>query len=174
MDRSLFQTTWSHAPARAVIHCVGGAALALGLSALVSAGTFVSISFALTSVFGLLLLDWVVHRHGETFDPAAVFASFLGVSLLGRCLLSVFFIDTMAGPFAHPQVLWTLPNMLANAAFGLFIAVLAGALVGLTYRTALGTLRESTLKRGLRAAALVLPGLFFLNLLERVFHSMSF
>ncbi|TXD37212.1 hypothetical protein FRC98_10795 [Lujinxingia vulgaris] len=172
MLRTFLKNAWSHAPARAVILCFSGLLGGLGLSMLWNAGEFGSMSFALSTAFALLWGDWCIHRDRHNFDPAAVFASFIATSYVALWVLRTFFIGPQAGPFATE--LWTVPNMLANAAFGIFAFLGAGAVGGLTYRAALATWQEAPLRRGMSAVAMIVPGLFFLHLFENVARNMSF
>ena len=172
MFRTFLENAWSHAPTRAVMLCFGGLLGGLGLSTLWNAGEFSSLSFGLSATFALLWGDWFLRRDRHNVDPAAVFASFVATSYVALWMLRTFFIGPEAGPFATE--LWTVPNMLANAAFGIFTFLAVGSVAGLTYRAALATCQKAPLRRGMSAAAMIVPGLFFLHLFESVARNMSF
>lgn len=172
MLRDFLKRAWSHAPNRAVILSFAGLFAGLGLSSHWGLGEVTSLSCGLLTAFTLLWIDWCVHRARVNFDPAAVFASFVATSYVAYSILHIFFIDAHAGPFARDS--WTVPNLLANAAFGIYAFLALGAIVGLTYRAALATLKEAPARRGVIAAAMVLPVLFFMALLENVLRGMTF
>ncbi|RDV37111.1 hypothetical protein DV096_16520 [Bradymonadaceae bacterium TMQ3] len=172
MLRNFLLNAWSHAPARAVMLCFGGLLGGLALSTLWNAGEFSSWSFGLSTTFALVWGDWFLRRDQHNVDPAAVFASFVTTGYVAFWILRTFFMGPQAGPFADE--LWTVPNMLANGAFGLFTFLALGSVGGLTYRAARATWHIAPTQRGMRAIAMVVPVLFFLRLFESIARTMSF
>ena len=122
---------------RAVLYCVIGAisGVAAGwfLSSFNDQGYLPMGPFTLI-VFGLLYTNVMLRWRRPSYDPNTTFITFLMTLFGANWVLQFFFIEPGLGPFAA-QV-WTVPNAVANALFGIIVFGLIGTVVGLTYYAA--------------------------------------
>lgn len=142
--------TATRASMRAVILCVIGSFLGMGIAKFIAAfsahGFHLPVGIFLFTVFTILLLDWAIRDEEPTYDPGTTFMAYVGTFIMSHWILHHFFINPAAGPFADDW--WTLSNVLTNVAFGFIVPVLIGATLGITYYAARRTMEVSTWRRG--------------------------
>lgn len=120
------------------------------------------------TVFSFLVGDWGLNgRDDHSYDPASTFLTFSVTSLTAASILYFFFIRTHAGPFA--EELFTVPNVLANIAFGLLAPALLASIGGLTYHTARKSIGHVSLLRVASLFAAITIPLSMMIVLETLF-----
>lgn len=128
---------------RALLVCffgsIGGVAAASFVGDMTSFGYLSQGTFFMT-VFAFLIFDWAINGRPRCYDPAKTFLAFTCTSSIAAAILYFFFYRPGAGPFS--EQLFTVPNILANIAFGLLFPALLAAVLGLTYRAARQSLGE--------------------------------
>lgn len=88
----------------------------------------------LLTLFGFFIADWGLNGRPRCYDPGRTFLTYSSTLSLAGLILYYFFYSAGAGPFA--EELFTVPNILANVAFGITAPALLAAVYGLTFNAA--------------------------------------
>lgn len=135
---------------RAVILCVAGSLLGLFLAFVIATWTsagHLPVGTFLVSIFVLLTGNLLLRRGQLAYDPSTTFVTYLLTLCSSVWIIEFFFRNPDLGPFAAE--LWTVPNVLTNAAFGIILFLLIGMTLGMTYFAARRTHGEFTTRRAL-------------------------
>ncbi len=135
-----------------VLFCVVGSLLGVVLAFIIATFTtagYLPVGTFLASAFVAMAGHWLFRWKRQAYDPSAVFITYLLSLCISVWIIEFFFVDPNIGPYADQ--LWTIPNLLTNAAFGIILFLLIGMTLGMTYFAARRTHDDCTLQRALLA-----------------------